>query len=117
MTQIDYLETLTAIRTCVQNPRYRVGIFMPTMREAELVYIDVVKAISTDDEERNAIDGSPQHKDCIAFNNGSSIQFVRANENARGYRFNQVLHGQNIDDEILHCVVRPTERRYVRTEL
>lgn len=114
MTQIDYLETLKAIRMCVQNPRHRVGIFMPTMREAELMYIDAIKAIFADDEERNAIDGCPQRKERIAFNNGSTIQFLRASENARGCRFDAVLYGQNIDDDILRNVVGRTEFRVKR---
>lgn len=114
MIQIDYLEMLKAIRKCVQNPRYRVGIFMSTMRENTGVYMDAVRAISIDDEERNAMDSSPQRKDRIAFNNGSAIQFVRASENARGHRFNAILYGPNIEHEILHCVIQPTERKYMR---
>lgn len=116
MTEIDYLETLKAIRLCVQNPHYKVGIFTRTMLEAERVCNDVMDAIFEDEEEKNAVEGANTAlRSRIAFKNGSSIQFVRASENARGCRFNRVLYDKDINRDLLHTVVQHTEFRYGRS--
>lgn len=92
MTQLNFLESLKAIRICVRNPYYRVGIFMRNMREVECAYVDIIDAILEDEEEKIAVERIDKQFRRIAFKNGSIIQFMRASENVRGYRFNRVLY-------------------------
>lgn len=109
MRKIDYLEVLKAIRTCVEEPYYTVGLFTKTVRDAECAFGDILRATKYDEEERNAIDQIRRFDYRIVFKNGSYIKCLKAGDNARGYRFNRVLYSGNIDREILFTVVRNTE--------
>lgn len=113
MVQIDFLEILKAIRMCKQNPKYKVGVFMPTIPEVKYVYDEIVNAICEDKEGKNTVIGHiAQLRSRIEFNNGSTIQFVLASESARGCKFNHVLYGKDIKSDILHNVVKHTEFTY-----
>lgn len=113
---INYLEILKAIRICIQKPRYKVGIFTGTLKDLETNYQDVLDAICSDDEESKCVATHSRYglsSRIIKFNNGSSIQFVRASDHSRGYKFNRVIYDKRINKEILDTVVRMTEFRYM----
>lgn len=113
MVKIDFLEILKTIRMCEQNPYYKVGVFMSTMDEVRRIYTDIVDAIRKDEDSMRSVSIThTQLRSRIEFNNASSIQFVLASENARGCKFNRVLYGENINNDILQDVIKHTEFRY-----
>lgn len=115
MTEINYLELLKAIRECVKKQNYKVGVFAQTFMQAKEAYNDMVNAIRNDTEENAAVEMyfNTSFRRQIIFKNGSIIVFLTASENARGHKFHRVLYYDGIDRELLDCVVRMTEFRYM----
>lgn len=114
MVQLNYLEELKAIRACVQKPRYHVGVFTRTIQDSMNICSEMIDAIHEDTKEEDALEryANAQVNRCILFKNGSYIEFVVANQNARGHKFHHILYGQNIKHDILYTVVHATKMRY-----
>ena len=114
MIEFDCLEMLKAIRTCVQKPFYKVGVFTSSLQEAGRVYSDIIDAVREDEEENSAvnrgINSLTDHR--IMFKNGSCIKVLSACSNIRGYRFNYVLYDKSIEPETLCRIRYGTEIRY-----
>ncbi len=100
---------------CVhKKPNYKVGVFTKTLQDAKETCSEAIRLIAEDKEESELVNRKAvgAFNNYISFTNGSIIKFVRASDNARGYKFHHILYNRNIDHRLLVCVVQPTEIRY-----
>lgn len=110
MEKLNYLTMLTALRDCTETDGFRVGIFATRQARVLGIFDELIK--SMDDEERNAKSRSVRtaNSTFIEFKNGSYLKVLGAKESARGNVFHRVLYEAGINEEILNCVIRYTER-------
>lgn len=113
MQRLNYLTMITAIRNCVEKECFSVGVFTKTLARKEGVLMDVMG--SMDKSELESVLKSPKnkHDTIVTFKNGSYIKILGANTGARGYAFNSILYENGIDQELLECVIRPTEKGWI----
>lgn len=112
--QLEYLALLKAIRTCVENPYYKVGVFSKTIARAEQVFREAIDAIESDRDEIRMLHDA-RIELCgtiITFVNGSCMQFRSVNQNLKGYRFNAVLYENDIDMGTINSILRTMIIKY-----
>lgn len=113
MQRLNYLTMITAIRNCVEREWFSVGVFTKTFAKKESVFTDIIG--SMDKSEFESVHKSTKNKrdTIVTFKNGSYIKILSANTGARGYAFNSILYENGIDQELLDCVIRPTEKGWI----
>lgn len=112
--QLEYLALLKAIRTCVENPYYKVGIFSKTIARAALVSQEAIDAIENDKDEISMMHyiRNELNRTIITFLNGSYMQFRRVNLGLRGCKFNTVLYDDDIDIGTVSWILCPMITKY-----
>ena len=110
MQRLNYLTTITAIRNCVERECFSVGVFTKTLARKESVLMDVIGSMDKSEFESVHRLTKNKHDTIVTFKNGSYIKILGVNTGARGYAFNSILYENGIDQELLDCVIRPTEK-------
>lgn len=110
MQELNYLTMLKAVRDCSETDNLKIGVFFKTGQERLSACLEAIE--SMDAEERSMMLRATKQPvaSIIEFKNGSCIKFLPARESVRGYAFNRVLYMSDIDQDILNCVIRPTEK-------
>lgn len=94
-----------AVAKCRRERGYRIVIAVPNMdriRNIECILRSVLRPIDEFGIRRNG--GLT-----INFSNGSTIKVLTANDNVRGHRVHLLIADEDINDEIIDCILRPCE--------
>lgn len=94
-----------AVAKCRRERGYRIAIAVPSMDRIRNIECILRSILRPTDEFRTRRKGGLT----IDFNNGSRIKVLTANDNARGYRVHLLIADEDINDEIIDCVLRPCE--------
>lgn len=104
IAEYSFLDLIKAIRTCVNKPRYHVGIFTSTVADSKCACKEAYSLIKEDVEMLSAVDGciDRSNDQFITFNNGSYIKFISASiNNTRGHRFHHILYVKQLSHETI----------------
>ena len=95
-----------AVAKCRKEPGYKVGIALNSRVKHNEVEICLRGCLRDTDEFR------VRRSICnmmIEFHNGSYIKVISASDNARGNRLHLLIADEDINDEVLDCVLRRCE--------
>lgn len=95
-----------AANICEELPKYKIGVALLDMSDSKSI-IDILKENIKDTGVKIVIS---KYNSIIEFSNGSSIKFISASDNARGFALNLLIVEYGIDREIINCVLRPCEK-------
>lgn len=110
-----------AVAKCRKEPGYKVGIALNSRAKHNEVEMCLRGCLRDTDEFR------VRRSVCsmmIEFHNGSYIKVMSASDNTRGNKLHLLIADEDINDEVLNCVLRPCEilesmerqrRRYAET--
>lgn len=94
------------IKYCHELERYRCGAYITDSKKKDFI-IDILKELlKQDDRVDKVING--QYDTVVYFKNGSFIKIIRACENARGHKNHGAIIDNEIEREILNCIILPT---------
>lgn len=110
MEKLNYLTMLTALRECAEIDGLRVGIFTSLQKRRLDTFDELIESMDKEECELKSRSVRSSTNTFIEFKNGSYIKVLGASENARGHAFHKVLYEEGISNELLHCVIRPTEK-------
>ncbi len=95
-----------AVAKCRREPGYKVGIALNSRARNTQIELCLRECLRDTDEFR------VRRSVCnmtVEFHNGSYIRVIPASDNARGYRMHLLIADENINDDVLNCVLRPCE--------
>lgn len=95
-----------AVAKCRREPGYKVAIALNSRAKHTQIEMCLRDCLEDTDEFRirkSACDMT------IEFHNGSYIRTIPASDNARGYRMHLLIADEDINDEVINCVLRPCE--------
>lgn len=95
-----------AVAKCRREPGYKVGIALNSRSSNTQVELCLRECLRDTDEFR------VRRSICnmtVEFHNGSYIRVITASDNARGYRMHLLIADENINDDVINCVLRPCE--------
>jgi len=93
------------IEYCKYFEKYRCGIFVAESRENQIMQEFMQNMIN---EFNEGIKFKYNSCECIVqFSNGSYIKIIIASDNARGYRWNGVIISNNVNSDLVQCVILP----------
>ncbi len=95
-----------AANICEELPKYKIGIALQDISDSKSI-IDILKVNIKDVGVKISIS---KYNPRIEFSNGSSITFISASDNLRGFALNLLIVEYSIDREIINCVLRPCEK-------
>lgn len=95
-----------ATNICEEFPEYKIGIALLDISDSKSI-IDILNANIKDAGVKIVIS---KYNSIIEFSNGSSIKFIAASDNSRGFALNLLIVEYGIDREIINCVLRPYEK-------
>lgn len=95
-----------ASNICEEFPEYKIGIVLRDISDSKSI-IDILKVNIKDIGIKIIIN---KYNSRIEFSNGSSIKFIFASDNLRGFALNLLIVEYGIDREIINCVLRPCEK-------
>lgn len=95
-----------AANICEEFPKYKIGIALRDISDSKSI-IDILKVNIKDIGVKIIIN---KYNSRIEFSNGSSIKFIFASDNLRGFALNLLIVEYGIDREIIDCVLRPYEK-------
>lgn len=101
MSALEY-----AANICEELPKYKIGIALLDILDSKSI-IDILKVNIKDIGVKIIIS---KYNPRIEFSNGSSIKFISASDNSRGFAFNLLIVEYGIDREIINCVLHPCEK-------
>ena len=109
MITIDLIEALQKqMYFCENKEKYKCGIYVENPERIKIVANVISNLLPVPNREiklkLNRYDAGAEWK------NGSIIRIMNASENARSQRFNGVIIDNDIDKEIVSCVIIPTIR-------
>ena len=81
---------------------YTVGFYYKTPQWKEKVFNYIINQLS---DEEIVYARNNTYVSHIQIKNGPYIRFLPANKSSRGFRFNQIVYEQGIDDET-YCMIR-----------
>lgn len=96
-----------AVAKCRNTAGYRIGIAVSNASVRQ--NLDHLLRELLEDRDNYRIRRNGGHTIVIEFGNGSYIRTLPASEYARGYRVHLLIADENINDEVLNCVLRPLE--------
>ena len=94
-----------AVAKCRREQGYRIAIAVPNRNRVQEIDYALRSHLRDTDEFRARRGGGL----AIEFHNGSYIKVLTASDNARGHRVHLLIADEDIDDEIISCVLRPYE--------
>lgn len=106
---ISINELLYAIRQCIDNPEFRVGIFIQS-REVRLQCADFIVRVLR--EMNCSYYRSTNSNPFIIIENTSIIRLPFVTDNSRGIRFCIALINDDVDQRIKRDVIEPAIRPY-----
>ena len=117
-SNVSYLSSISfqeGISECMLNHRYRVGVYLINKEHAENFIGDIEKGYYGNCLpciKRLYFSRSRYSYSYVEFLNGSIIQFMTANCNAIGIKFNMALIEKGIVDLFIHNIVYPSIASY-----
>lgn len=93
------------IKYCHELPRYRCGIYINHPDKKDYV-MDILKEILIQDDSVVKAFNS-KYEAVINFENGSSIRIIKESENVRGCKNHGAIIDNEIEKEILNCIIMP----------
>jgi len=105
IAEYSFLDLIKAIRTCVNKPRYYVGIFTGTVADAKCACTEAYDLIKEDVEMLSVVNGciDRSNDQFITFSNGSYIKFISASiGNTRGHRFHRILYVDRLPSDTIY---------------
>lgn len=103
--KIDLIQAIRSqMRFCLEQNRYRCGIFVTSQIKREIVGKVIKDIIPQYKLQKLRIDSMATE---AIFLNGNTIRVVMANDSSRGYRFNGVIVDGDTEQEVINCVVLP----------
>ena len=94
------------IKYCNELSHYHCGIYLKRFKDKKLVFDEVVDLITNKDSIERMFNNSCSTE--IRFKNGSFIRIICANQNARGYKNHGAIIDNEIETEIINCIIMPT---------
>lgn len=92
---------------CALKERYKAGVF--TMDTKMSVVADIVKEIVLNDFAEYLIENNPirisRYETEVYFKNGSKFRVVKATNNSRGCKFNDVIYDSMTEDEVVSAII------------
>lgn len=95
-----------ASNICEELPEYKIGIALLHMSDSKSI-IDILEANIKDIGAKIIIN---KYSPRIEFSNGSSIRFIYASDNSRGFALNLLIIEYGINREIIDSVLLPYEK-------
>lgn len=95
-----------AANICEELPKYKIGIALLDILDSKSI-IDILKVNIKDIGVKISMS---KYNPRIEFSNGSSIKFISASDNSRGFASNLLIVEYGIDREIINCVLHPCEK-------
>lgn len=95
-----------AVAKCRRERGYKIGIALNSRAKHNDVELCLRACLRDSDDFRVRRGGSNM---MIEFHNGSYIKVISASDNARGNRLHLLIADEDINDEVLSCVLRPCE--------
>lgn len=106
---IDLIEALQKqMNFCENKEKYKCGIYVENPERIKIV-ANVISNLLPVPNRRVELRMN-QYDAGARWQNGSIIRIINASENVRGQRFNGVIIDNDIDKEIISCVIMPTIR-------
>ena len=98
-----------AVMKCVETANYHIIIAVSTMSKMQRVFDICMEAIERFNFDKPASRMS-KNQFSMVFDNGSLIQCIPANDNARGHASHLVIYDYTISDDIRNNVLRCIEK-------
>lgn len=95
-----------AANICEEFPKYKIGIALRDISDSKSI-IDILKVNIEDIGVKISMS---KYNPRIEFSNGSSIKFISASDNLKGFALNLLIVEYGIDREIINCVLRTYEK-------
>ena len=95
------------IMRCIEKDYYKAGVF--TLDNKTTIVTDIVKEIIQNDfaEYINIHIRTSQYITEVLFENGSTLKVVRGSDNARGYKFNDIIYDSIIENHVVSMIILP----------
>ena len=95
-----------AVAKCRKESGYKVGIALNSITKYNEVEMYLRDCLRDADEFRVR---KSTYDTTVEFHNGSYIRVIPASDKARGYKMHLLIADENINDDVLNCVLRPCE--------
>lgn len=94
------------IKYCKEYPHYGCGIYIKRLESKNLIADEMYRLLVDDADVGKFINGRDRTE--VYFNNGNFIRIIPASTNARGYKNNGVIIDNEIEIEIVNCIIMPS---------
>ena len=104
---MDLIEVLQKqMNFCKKEKNYKCGIYAKNDEHRKIV-MDVISNIVLRPNKDVELSMGVNYGE-VRYKNGSLLKIIRANDNARGYKFNGVIVDNEISLETINCIIIPT---------
>lgn len=110
MSFIDLVQALeNQMRFCSEKNNYKCGIYIKNQEQRRIVIETISNLIPTPNRDIE-LRMSPSCGEA-RWSNGSVLRIINANDNARGHRIQGAIINNEIDRDIVNCIVMPALRK------
>lgn len=107
MITIDLIEALQKqMSFCENNERYKCGVYVKHSDKKKIVMEVISNLLPIPNKEVKLVMSLSMAE--ARYRNGSIIRIISGNDSARMQRFNGVIIDNDLDNEIINCIIMPT---------
>ena len=111
MRFIDLVQALeNQMRFCSEKRNYKCGIYIKNQEQKRIIAETISNLLPTPNREVE-LRMSPSCGEA-RWSNGSVLRIINANDSARGHRIHGAIINNEIDRDIVNCIVMPTLRKF-----